>query len=527
MTDLFKKYTCAFILSILSACIFAVSSDARESVMQPYQESVMQPYQESMMQPYQESIMQPYQEFMMQSYIEGGEWTAYVPWQPDMISGAQVQLGNTVEEEAEAEEITSSDACHIHTIIIFDNSFSISPQNREIMKKVVREIISLHRDGEKYTLATFDHELHLLAGYSDDYEYLDGLAQKIEFADQLTFLKDALHDAAVYYSGADADYKRFVVLSDGSDDNQVGYTYDEIREIFAGNHYPVYCVGSRYEADIGALEKMFALSRATGASYFLLDDMTDTAPVSDQIYHDAPAGVIRAEIPYEAQDGTVKGIKLTVQVSGSEYELSARGQMPFARIPEMEEESETAEPESWSAVWEPGKDPEENEPGTGSAVWEAQSGPAAADPGNEAGAWEAQTGYTASEAGREPEAWETQTDYIAAEAGRAPESSEPETESSAAGPEAEPGPEKTPLSFFEDDSLVHGVKNIFILALAAAISIMAGTALFRKKKKNVTEQGDAENLQNIQNEDPLGFREDDSTVLLKNYPDPQVTKWKK
>lgn len=253
------------------------------------------------------------------------------------------QIGNVAAAEVEVKSLTEVNGGYIHTVFLFDNSLSISEKNRDKMKSVVKELISSHEEKEVYTLATFDEEIHILSTKSSNYTELLALVDQIGFVNQNTCLKNVLYDIFASEEQDDKCYKRYIVLSDGADDNEVGYTYDEIAALLKDKSYPVYAVGSKYASNIGALEEMFSISRAADTPYFLLDEIDDINIIVDTIRLDSPKVMACITIPEEVKDGSEKSIQLTVVSEGVEKRYTTKAIMPFGNIQIQQEKAEEVE----------------------------------------------------------------------------------------------------------------------------------------------------------------------------------------
>ena len=73
-----------------------------------------------------------------------------------------IQVGNTAKLGAAVETIAEADRLGVDTVIMIDNSLSITEENRERFKEIIRELVDHHAEGERYTLACFDKEIHFL-----------------------------------------------------------------------------------------------------------------------------------------------------------------------------------------------------------------------------------------------------------------------------------------------------------------------------------------------------------------------------
>ena len=106
----------------------------------------------------------------IQTYSDSEKIWMYLNGFDGEIQEATSQIGNAAVTDVEIESVQNTEGCKIHTIILFDNSLSISGNNREKMKTVVKSLITNHDEGEIYTLATFDKEIRELSVESANYE---------------------------------------------------------------------------------------------------------------------------------------------------------------------------------------------------------------------------------------------------------------------------------------------------------------------------------------------------------------------
>lgn len=279
----------------------------------------------------------------LQSYSDNENIFIYVPAMEGTVSKIEAQIGNVAHADAKYEAIDGTTKKSIHTTILFDNSLSISQNNREKMKDVARGIINNHAKGERFTLAIFDREIHDLSVGSTDYEQLLVQIDGIEYVNQDTYLKNVLYNAFNRVDSTDMAYQNFVVLSDGSDDNTVGYTYNEIIAGLKDKGFHIISVGSVYQNKINDLEEMFSISRAVDSEYFLLDEIEDVNDIIQEIVNSKPEGIAHIIIPESAMDGSIKSIKVTIKAADNEYIYTTEAQMPFVEIKETQASTEVTQ----------------------------------------------------------------------------------------------------------------------------------------------------------------------------------------
>lgn len=273
----------------------------------------------------------------LQTYVDNDEIHVFLP----TISGGEIvtakaQIGNLSNAEVTINPVLEN--YQIHTTILFDNSLSITEVNRENMRSVAKELIQNHQSGELFSIYTIDKELRELSVDSDSYEELIDLINGIEYVNQETYLKNVLYDAFNNASERENYYQRFIILSDGTDDNVVGYTYNDITRILDDKHYSVCAIGSRYEYKLADLEEMFSIARAAGSAYFLVDKDSDVNKIVSDINQSIPKYVASIQIPDVAKNGSSQKIKISIGTAEEEYMFTATADMPFQEIVESSDD---------------------------------------------------------------------------------------------------------------------------------------------------------------------------------------------
>lgn len=268
----------------------------------------------------------------LQTYSDNEEVYVFLPSINGEITSAKAQIGNLANAKVEIEPVLEN--YKIHTTILFDNSLSIAEASRENMRNVAIGIVQNHQPDELFSVYTIDRELRDLAIDSNSYDELINLISGIQYVNQETYLKNVLYDAFKNAELSANYYQRFIILSDGTDDNVVGYTYNDITRILDDKHYSICAVGSRYENKLTDLEEMFSIARAAGSSYFLVDKDSDVNRIVSDINQSIPQYVAKIQIPDTAKNGSSQKIKISVNTAEDEFTFTATSEMPFQEIVE-------------------------------------------------------------------------------------------------------------------------------------------------------------------------------------------------
>lgn len=231
----------------------------------------------------------------------------------------------------------------MRTLIMLDNSISIPSGSRGRITELMEAIVDAHTEKEVFRLATFSDKISYLSdAYSGDYTALKNVISSIPYNDQETYLTDVLYDLIDDLNkDAYMGYTRVIIISDGVDNKQLGVTREELNAKLKETPYPVYTIGTFTGKNNDQLENMFALSRVSGAEYYVLED-TETAVIVSELSKDAQMTVVEAQIPEEAKVGGKQSSKLLCS-DGTQLIFDVH--MPFHVRTEQKEPAISAEPE--------------------------------------------------------------------------------------------------------------------------------------------------------------------------------------
>ena len=233
----------------------------------------------------------------------------------------------------------------IRTLILLDNSLSIPKEERPVVAQLLNNLIGNRMDGEQFTIATIEDDIHYLCTDESDYLALGSAINNITYQNQETQLTDNLYKAVQsLYESSPLQLSRVIVIADGVDDKEIGYTREELQELIRDCGYPVYTVGCGDDGTAerkSMLENLFALSRITEGQSFYFGDTTDTYAIAQGICEYNQARQVTVSLPEEVCDGTVHAIK--IMFDGVEY--TAQLTMPFGEAATQPESEPEPEPE--------------------------------------------------------------------------------------------------------------------------------------------------------------------------------------
>lgn len=234
----------------------------------------------------------------------------------------------------ETEVVSVSEVKAVHSIILIDNSLSITDANKDKIKEIVSLYLAQKSEEEVFSVATYGEDIQYLAERESDSSKIMEVFEKVEYQDRDSFLTDILYEEIEKLSDTD-EYTRFIVASDGVDNKAIGYTKSELEKKLDVKNYPIYALGCKYKNNDSEIENFFALSRYTDASYFLLDESDSIEDIVSSLCNDIIC--VKLAVPNNLRDGSNKNILITYTDDDGEIELKTDVSMPFG-IEEIETE---------------------------------------------------------------------------------------------------------------------------------------------------------------------------------------------
>jgi len=271
----------------------------------------------------------------------------YVRGISELSSDSVIQIGNTVctpDQIAVASFGSMNES--IRTLILVDNSKSVSEKKREDIKEILKGIVSHSADNEKIKIGTFSEEINYLCDYTNDYTSLENLIDGIIYNNQDTYLSDVLYDVISELKAEQTSLcTRIIILADGADNKDIGHPNDEVRSFIGKNQYPIYTIGIPGKNNASELETMFSFSRAADTEFFLLDGSVSNEEIVNTLLLDQNGVCIRVNPDERLKDGSNKSILLKLSTPEGVAEIMTNADMPFGIVP-VEESMNVSEPTS-------------------------------------------------------------------------------------------------------------------------------------------------------------------------------------
>ena len=157
------------------------------------------------------------------------------------------------------------------TLILIDNSSSVTPGNREIVKETLKYLIKNSPEGDEYALATYSNQTELLVDYgAKSEEYMQAI-DKITYTDKVTCLSDVLMDTVISWKESDFAMRNIILFTDGQMNESETYPIEEVYFTLNENGFPLYVVGLNQQTNQGLLKNVAALARISHGEIFYSD----------------------------------------------------------------------------------------------------------------------------------------------------------------------------------------------------------------------------------------------------------------
>lgn len=256
-------------------------------------------------------------------------------------SDLECQIGSTAVEVSEITPISDLEV-PIETYILIDNSMSIREDERPIVQDILEDLVGNRMNGEMFSIAYLADGADWQCEGQTDYLQIKSVIDDLEFRLQETQLTDTLYDVISDLEDSDqGTLRRVIVIADGMDHKQLGYTRQELETLVQQVGYPIYTIGCTNTEENGQelLENYFALSRLTNATSVYLAEEDDATEIVSDVTDWNDAYRLTVELPDSLCDGAAREVLL----KEGEREFTTSLTMPFAVVDaaEREEDAET------------------------------------------------------------------------------------------------------------------------------------------------------------------------------------------
>lgn len=279
------------------------------------------------------------QAVIMQADTNEADLAIYVKNIENDLSGISVQIGTSESKQVTCQSIEESE---FETLILIDNSLSIPQKARGKISEFLDNFIESRAGNEKIAIGVFSRDITYLTDYTSDYNELKNAAAAVSYQNQETYITDMLYELLTeeYMGKSKGVYRRIIMIADGIDNESLGYTTDELNRLIEENTFPIYTIGCATGKNNQELEKLFALSRSSGAEYFLLENEEDTASIANKLSKDRQIVKIVITPDAELMDGSKKTVKINFTAQSVSKEMKMPQQIEQKEVIESTESQE-------------------------------------------------------------------------------------------------------------------------------------------------------------------------------------------
>ena len=266
---------------------------------------------------------------ILSSYVGKDSISLYVQGKSDMKVSAQIGT----KDIKDVDVVPLSDTEKVETLILVDNSLSTTEENRPVITELLTSIVGNKLPNESISVATFSKSIEYKVNDTTDYTQLKNAIDSLEYKYQDAYLLPVLYDLSKEYAAKEDNvFRRVIIVSDGASDEEIGVKVSELLSQLKKNSFPIYTFGCKAEdgSNNGDLENLYSIARATGAEYWTVNDINNPDEISSQ-FSKRLVDIDRVDIkvPKSLQDGSEKGVKLSIMNGGLSQDASTTVNMPF------------------------------------------------------------------------------------------------------------------------------------------------------------------------------------------------------
>lgn len=292
----------------------------------------------------------------------GQDIALYVEGAPDQWDEISYQIGTAAAAVSGTQTVSEADET-LYTLILWDNSLSVMKKYGEDIRNILTDVVANRASNEKFALATIDEEVVFRTDYTDDYTVLKEQIAAIEGEDKDAYIIENVYEAVLSLNAIrDCGYRRIILISDGMDATEIGYSREELETLLSQNACPIYTIGVLSKDRQEELQDMFALSRTTNADYFYVNETEDLMTIVRGFSADYALLQVKVTVPAELQDGSTRNSQLTVVKGSDTYTATSLVTLPFASSVGEEATQKTSAPETSDAQEDTEEPEEETEP---------------------------------------------------------------------------------------------------------------------------------------------------------------------
>ncbi len=169
------------------------------------------------------------------------------------------------------------------TLILIDNSATVSGGNRDIVKATLKYLIRNAPVEDDFALATFTEQTELLVDYGSERQaYLDAV-DKITYVEKSTCLSDVVMTTLTQWREADFAMRNILVFTDGLGAESQVYPIEEVYFKLNESGYPLYVIGLSQQTNEMMLKRAASMARISHGAFFPTDFEDSEANVDQKL----------------------------------------------------------------------------------------------------------------------------------------------------------------------------------------------------------------------------------------------------
>ena len=217
------------------------------------------------------------------------------------------------------------------TLILIDNSVSVSSSNREKTRRLLEQLIRRKKPEEVYSIASFSRELTVRSEYSIAQDTLITAAVTLDYQDQDAYLNDVLSDCirSMKKDSRGDIYQKILLVSDGANDNPYGCTDAALLEILKERSCVVDVIDSGKTADAAGRNRLREIAANSGGNYLMLEEWEDMEQACQMLTVQSSLYRISIPVPYDCMDGLSRSVLVHFEADGQEYEIVREEAFPL------------------------------------------------------------------------------------------------------------------------------------------------------------------------------------------------------
>lgn len=174
------------------------------------------------------------------------------------------------------------------TLVLIDNSLSVSKVNREITQLTLEYFFAHSPEGRAYCFAPFAHELDYAQSYTTDYIGLADMASRLSYVNKDISITDTLTGILEEWQEGDFACRDILIVTDGKQEAAERFRDEEMFFMINNTRYPVYVLLLEQEGNADAKKDLSAICRLSGGKLFSTEFEGSEAEVerklSEQIF---------------------------------------------------------------------------------------------------------------------------------------------------------------------------------------------------------------------------------------------------